>query len=82
MGTARVPLSALLRRGSEKRGHASTVREYVSADVVATALTSIDAAPLVDPLAPSPPQLRGTLKLVLARLSVGGGARARNADGG
>ena len=70
IGTAQVPLAALLRAGTEQVGNASTVKEYLTADVFATTLTSIDAAPPTDAAEPPPPLRRGVLKLVLARFSV------------
>ena len=78
IGTARVPLSALLRRATEKVGNAATVKEYLTCDVVETRLTSIDAAPSADAAALTPPLLKGRIKLVLARLSAG----TRRAAGG
>ena len=71
IGTARVPLAALLRRGQERVGAASVVKEYLSVEVIDTALNSIEAAPSADAPAVVEPMLRGKLKLVLARLTVG-----------
>ena len=48
IGTARVPLAALLRRGNEKVGASNLCKEYLTVDVLDTALTSIDAAPSAD----------------------------------
>lgn len=48
IGTARVPLAALLKKGTERVGAASVTKEYLSVDVLDTALTSIDAAPSAD----------------------------------
>lgn len=72
IGTARVPLLGMLRQGMEKMGHASTVKEYMTVDLLGTRLTSIDAAPSMAAETEAPTQLRGQLKLVLARLSSGG----------
>ena len=69
IGSARVPLSALLKKGSEKVGAATVAKEYLTVDVLDTALTSIDSAPSADAAAVVQPALRGKLKLVLARLS-------------
>ena len=78
LGTARVPLAGLLRKSTEKLGHASMTKEYMCVDVFATQLTSIDTAPSIDVAAATEPLLRGRLKLVLARLSAG----TRRAGGG
>ena len=78
LGTARVPLAGLLRKSTEKLGHASMVKEYMSVDFFATQLTSVDTSPSVDATATTEPLLRGRLKLVLARLSAG----TRRAGGG
>lgn len=43
MGTARVPLAALLRKGNEHVGNAGVVKEYLAVDVLATQLNSIDS---------------------------------------
>ena len=69
IGTARVPLAALLKKGTERVGAASVTKEYLSVDVLDTALTTIDAAPSADAEAVVTPALRGKLKLVVARLS-------------
>ena len=66
-----MPLAALLRKPTEQWGDATVVKEYLSVDVFAAQLTSIDAAPSADATAIAGPSLRGSLKLVLARLSVG-----------
>ena len=67
IGTARVSLAGLLRRGVEKLGAASTVKEYISADVVDTSRTSVNIAPFA--AASAEGRVRGQLKLVAARLS-------------
>jgi len=69
IGTARVPLAALLKKGTERVGPASVTKEYLSVDVLDTALTSIDLAPSADVAAVVEPRRRGKLKLVIARLS-------------
>ena len=69
IGTARVPLAALLKKGDERVGAASVTKEYLTVDVLDTALTTIDAAPSADAEAVVTPALRGKLKLVIARLS-------------
>ena len=69
IGTARVPLASLLRKGTERVGAASVTKEYLSVDVLDTALTTIDAAPSADAQAVVAPALKGKLKLVIARLS-------------
>jgi len=70
VGTARVPLAALLRKSNEQVGNAGVVKEYLSVDLLATQLTSIDAAPSADAAIVAAPLSRGKLKLVIARLSV------------
>eukprot|EP00967_Tisochrysis_lutea_P104920 scaffold159588_cov26-Tisochrysis_lutea.AAC.1 len=60
-------------------GNASTVKEYLTVDVIETRLTSIDAAPSADSAALTPPIVKGQLKLVLARLTA---ATRRSPAGG
>lgn len=85
VGTARVPLAALLRRGSSKVGAASTCKEYLTCDIVETRLSSIDSSRSSDADALAPPLLKGRLKLVLARLTATtarGAAAGQRADYG
>ena len=82
IGTARVPLAALLRKGTEQVGNAAVCKEYIAVDVLATQLTSIDAAPSADAVATAAPVLRGRLKLVLARLSAAANKASGSGAGG
>ena len=79
IGTARVSLAGLLRRGVEKLGAASTVKEYISADVIDMSRTSVDLAPST--AASAEGRVRGQLKLVVARLSTATQRSPANANG-
>lgn len=79
IGTARVSLAGLLRRGVEKLGAASTVKEYISADVIDMSRTSVDLAPST--AASAEGRVRGQLKLVVARLSTATQRSSANANG-
>lgn len=69
IGTARVPLAALLKKGTERVGAAFVTKEHLVVDVLDTGLMHINSAQRPGSGAAAAPPLRGKLKLLMSRVS-------------